>query len=95
MLPTRAPCSLLLLQVRQGQQARPCQHRASRKHQSEHGLTGFLFMIRLVLALLVKTLRNPKPYGEQITGPLKRNGVSIFALDPRFLIQYKLVTPLK
>ena len=28
------------------------------------------------------------------TGPLKRNRVSILALDPRLLVQNKLVTPL-
>ena len=42
----------------------------------------------------MKTLRNPQPYGEQSTGPLKRKGV-ILALDSRLLILYKLVTPLK
>ena len=40
----------------------------------------------------MKTLRNPQSYSEQTTGPRKRNGISIFALDPRFLIQHKLVT---
>ena len=44
--------------------------------------------------LPVETLRNPQPYGEQTTAPLKPNGVSILALDPRLLIQYKLVTSL-
>ena len=37
----------------------------------------------------------PQPYGEQATGPLKQNGVSILALDPLFFIQYKVVTSLK
>ena len=43
----------------------------------------------------MKTLRNPQPYGEQNTSPLKRNCVSILALDPRLLVQDKHVTPLK
>ena len=43
----------------------------------------------------MKTRRNPQPYGEQTTDPLKRNGVSILAQDPRLLIHYKLVTSLK
>ena len=43
----------------------------------------------------VKTLRSPQPYGEQTTGPLKRICVSILALDPRLLVQYKLVTSLE
>ena len=40
-------------------------------------------------------LRNPQPYGEQTTGPLKRNCVSILALDLGLLVQYKLVTYLE
>ena len=43
----------------------------------------------------MKTLRNPQPYGEQTTGPLKRNDVFIVALDLRLLNLYKLVTSLK
>ena len=42
-----------------------------------------------------KTIRNPQSYGEQATSPLKRNGVSILALDLRFLTQSKLVTSLQ
>ena len=43
----------------------------------------------------MKTLRNPQPYGEQATGPLKGNGISILTLDPQFFVQYELVTSLK
>ena len=57
-------------------------------------LQAFFSWYDLCSALPWKTLRNPQQYGEQTTGPLKWD-VFIFALHPRLLIQYKLVTSLK
>ena len=62
---------------------------------SVYGLTSFLFMMRIVLSPACENLRNPQPYGEQATGPLKRNGISILTLDPGLFIQYELMTSLK
>ena len=63
---------------------------------SVSGLPGFLFIVRLVFSLACEnpsestTVRRTNYRSSH-----KRNGVSIFALDLRFFIQYKLVTPLK
>ena len=52
-------------------------------------------MLRSSFGPAGETLWNPQPYGEQTTAPLTRDGVSVLALDPRFLIQYELVPSLK